>query len=124
MNNRKSITVLVADDDTAILESTKLLLEMNDYTVITSTGSDVISLMKKHSPAIVILDMWMGQIDGRDLCKNIKADTTIATIPIIIVSASNEIEFTYAATGASDYIEKPFDIDELLIKLEKYSGQN
>lgn len=118
MDNQQQKTILIADDDRAILESSQLLLEMNNYRVITSTGNDVISLIKKYSPLVVLLDIWMGHIDGRDVCMQIRSDLTINKTPIIMVSASNDIQSTYLEDGANDYLEKPFDIDELLKKIE------
>lgn len=112
-------TILIADDDAAILESLQLLLEINNYSVITTSGDNVISLIKKHSPDVVLLDIWMGNVDGKQVCKKIKADKNIKKTPIIMVSASSEIQQTFSEAGASDYIEKPFDIDVLIGKIEQ-----
>jgi DNA-binding response OmpR family regulator len=119
--NKTIKTVLVADDDGAILESLQLLLQINDYQVITSTGENVIELIKEYTPNVVLLDIWMGMIDGKDLCKKIKADESISKTPIIMVSASNDIQKSFLETGATDFIEKPFDIDALIQKIEKCS---
>jgi DNA-binding response OmpR family regulator len=115
---KRAKKILVADDDTAILESISLLLEMNNYTVITSTGEDVIGLIKQQQPDVVLLDIWRGMIDGKDVCKAIKADRDASRVPVILVSASNDIKHSYSELGASDYIEKPFDIDALVKKIE------
>lgn len=115
-------TILVADDDAAILESIQLLLEINNYSVIITTGEDVIQLIKKHKPDLVLLDIWMGMVDGKEVCRKIKADPKIGDIPIIMLSASNEIEKTFQETGASDYVEKPFDIDVLIEKIESLTN--
>lgn len=110
--------ILIADDDEAILESTQLLLEMNDYLVITSTGRDVLALAKKHHPAVILLDIWMGGIDGKQLCKKIKKTSALSSIPVIMVSASTSIASSITELGATDFIEKPFDIDTLMGKIE------
>lgn len=117
-------TVLVADDDAAILESVQLLLEMNNYVVITSTGENIDQLVKEHHPDIILLDIWMGAIDGKELCKKIKANSASTHIPILMVSASNDIAKSLADTGASGYVEKPFDIDALIQKIEELTSSS
>ncbi|MDQ5951650.1 MAG: hypothetical protein QG639_931 [Patescibacteria group bacterium] len=111
-------TILVADDDQAILESMQLLLELNDYKVITSSGEDAIALVENHHPDIVLFDLWLGSISGKHLCQALRANPKFSKTPIILVSASNEIRHTYQEYGASDFVEKPFDIDLLMEKIE------
>lgn len=117
-------TIFIADDDEAILESVKLLLEMNDYTVVTSTGEDALSLIESHTPSVILLDAWMGTIDGKELCLEIKKHPQFARIPIIMISASNELASSFSSYGATDYVAKPFDIDKLIEKIELLSAKN
>lgn len=111
-------TVLIVDDDLAILESLQLLLELNDYVVVTTTGEDVQYLVDNHQPDIILLDLWMGSLSGKHLCQQLRANTALDAVPIIIVSASTDIQHSFEEVGATDYIEKPFDIDALIEKIE------
>jgi DNA-binding response OmpR family regulator len=66
----------------------------------------------------------MGMIDGKVVCKQIKADSTLSNTPIVLVSASNDIQQSFSEYGADDYIEKPFEIDTLISKIEFVSKQH
>lgn len=111
-------TILIADDDQAILDSIRLLLEMSEYRVITTTGEDAILLINSQKPDIVLFDLWLGGISGKYLCQQLRADEKFVDLPIILVSASTEIKKTYKQYGATDFMEKPFDIDALIEKIE------
>lgn len=110
--------ILVADDDPAILDSLQLLLELAHYHVITTMDGQVIPYMKKDKPDLLLLDIRMGQVDGRDICRKLKTDESTKCIPIIMISASRDIEKSSHDAGADDFLAKPFDMDILLKKVE------
>jgi DNA-binding response OmpR family regulator len=118
MNKKKKI--LIADDDRPIVESLTLLLEAADYDVISTTEGNNISEMYTQQPDLLLLDIWMSGIDGRDVCKKLKNDAMKKHIPIIIFSASTEIETSAKKAGADDFIAKPFEMKELLAKVANY----
>jgi len=120
VKNKK--TVLIAEDDTTILEAISMILEMENYNVVTTTGD--ISLIKKTRPDLILLDIMMSGIDGRKICKKLKADKEFKNIPIIIVSASREIKKLAKEAGANDFLAKPFEMDELLKLANKYTNAN
>jgi DNA-binding response OmpR family regulator len=73
----------------------------------------------KHAPDLILLDIMLGSMDGRELCKEVK--NTIAThdIPVILISASHNISNAMNQDGApNDFIAKPFDINNLLAKIK------
>lgn len=117
MNNK----ILVVDDDQGILDAFTAILESADYKVVThSNPDDLNKVIKKVSPSLIILDVLLSGADGRQICKKLKASTITKKIPIIIVSAHPSAAKDLTASGADDFLEKPFDMEELLGKVEKY----
>lgn len=113
--------ILVADDDTAILQVIKLILEESGYAVYAvSDGSKVVDQVNKTKPDVILLDIWMSGYDGRDLSQTLKAKKETKNIPIIVVSAHNETERMAKEAGADGFISKPFDMDYLLETVRKY----
>ena len=111
--------IMVADDDPAILDSLKLMLEISDYDVDTTVDGAVVSKIRKYKPQLLLLDIWMSGADGREICKILKSRAETKDIPVILISASRDIEKSFKESGANDYIAKPFEMDELLNKIEK-----
>ena len=107
---------MVADDDLSILECVKLMLEFDGYTVQTTTMGN--SLLKLQVlPDLILLDIWMSGVDGREICKLLKADPKTSHIPVLLFSASTKLCLSATEAGADDYLEKPFEMDELLSKI-------
>ncbi len=112
--------VLVADDDPAILDSIKMMLELEDYEVNVTINGETIYKMEKDFPDLLLLDIWMSGEDGRDICKYLKNSPDTRHIPIIMISASRDIMQSARDAGADDFIAKPFEMQDLLAKVEKY----
>lgn len=114
--NRKKI--LVADDDQSILDVMKITLEdIGGYEVLTTTdGESVLEL--GELPDLILLDLWMSGIDGREICKSLKEDQRTRHLPVIIFSANRDVKEISESAGANDYIAKPFQIDDLLKKVK------
>ena len=113
-------TILVADDDPAILHAIRMLLEDEGYQVVTTYGDKTAQVVKRHLPDLILLDIWMSGMDGRDICKQLKAHESTKHIPIIMISARQDTEKIAKESGADDFVEKPFDIFKLLEKIEQY----
>jgi DNA-binding response OmpR family regulator len=117
-----SKTVLVADDDPAILEVIKIILEEHGYKVITvSDGGLVRGEILSKKPSLVLLDIWMSGHDGRDITKLVKADKQTQKVPIVVISAHNETGKIAKEAGADNFLSKPFNIDELLSMVKQYA---
>lgn len=115
--------VLVVDDDHGILEALSILLEEAGYTVKTNPdGSKVSGEISSFSPDVILLDIWMSGQNGYDICKNLKSMENTKRIPIIMISANRDMERISKECGADDYVSKPFELEELLNKVEKYSS--
>jgi CheY-like chemotaxis protein len=112
--------ILVADDDPAILDSIKMMLEFCDYEVETLADGTVISKLKQDKPELLLLDIWMSGTDGREVCKKLKATEDTRDIPVILISASRDIEKSTKDAGANDFLAKPFEMNDLLNKIEKH----
>jgi len=109
--------VLVADDDPGILDMIQLVLEDAGYVVVTSMDGGVDKLLKLSKPNIILLDIWMSGVDGRDICRHLKSEHETKHIPVIMISANKDTEQIARAAGADDFIHKPFDIRVLIQKV-------
>jgi len=114
--------VLVADDDTAILEVISLMLEDAGYEVETTVDGQAEMVVREYLPDVILLDIWMSGQDGRKICKSLKGHKLTKHIPIIMVSANRDTEKIAKEAGADDFLAKPFEMAELLTKVAKYAG--
>lgn len=112
-------TIVVADDDQSILDATTLLLEYEGYTVIPISEGDIVHKIATLQPDVVLLDIWLSGMNGGELTKALKADNLSKNIPIILFSANRDIKKIAEASGADDYLIKPFNLSELLEKVKK-----
>jgi two-component system, OmpR family, alkaline phosphatase synthesis response regulator PhoP len=113
--------ILVVDDEENILELIKFNLEANNYKVITAAnGIDAVKLAKSEVPDLVLLDLMLPKMDGNDVCKEIRKDNSISTMPIIMITAKSEEldKILGLELGADDYITKPFSVRELLARVK------
>jgi DNA-binding response OmpR family regulator len=112
-------TILLADDDEAIVDATVLMFEVMGYEVThTLNGSTVPEMAAKKQPDIIVLDIWMSGIDGRDICRQIKSNSDTQHIPVLMISASRHIGDSALEAGADGFVEKPFEMNTLLDKVE------
>lgn len=114
--------ILVADDDPAIVDALQMMLELHGYDVDTTVNGATIYKMEKVYPDVLLLDIWMSGQDGREVCKYLKQNPLTKHIPIIMVSASRDVRDSAHQAGANDFIAKPFEMEELLKKIAKYTG--
>ena len=110
-------SVLVIDDEAAILRALRINLTARDYTVMTaSDGASGLAAMARDRPDVVILDLGLPDMDGTDVIRGIRG---WSTVPIIVLSAhEQELQKVQALdAGADDYVTKPFGMNELLARL-------
>ena len=112
---------MVADDDTAILDSISLVLKHEGYDVDTTAQGETV-LNMAEIPDLLLLDIWMSGVDGRDICKQIKQNEATSKVPVLLVSASREIEQSAREAGADDFLAKPFEMKDLIEKVKKNIG--
>jgi len=112
--------ILVVEDSDVIREVMTLLLEGEGYSVIsTDRGPDAVQLAQRELPDVVTLDLALAGSDGRDVLRRLKSDPATARIPIVIVSAFTEALQAPDRWYADDVIPKPFEINDLLVRLER-----
>lgn len=117
----KPLDILVIDDDPEILKAVAVLLKHRGHRPMTTTAGDTacIAELRKgnYLPDIVILDILLSGVDGRDLCRQLKSNLKTKHIPIIMFSAYPNIEESAKAAGADAFLAKPFgwrDLDNMI----------
>ena len=111
--------IFIADDDEGIVDSTTMILEVMGYEVDHTYNGSLVPNAVKSQPDLLLLDIWMSGVDGRDICRQVKADPQTKNIPVLMISASRDIRDSALASGANDFLEKPFDMDVLLDKVKR-----
>jgi two-component system KDP operon response regulator KdpE len=109
--------VLVVDDEPQITRVLKTVLTSQGYQVRTAAeGESALSSLHEWHPELVITDLFMPRMDGVELCRRIRA---VSSIPIIVLSVKGEERTKVEAldSGADDYVTKPFGTDELLARV-------
>jgi DNA-binding response OmpR family regulator len=117
--------ILVLDDDHDLLEMMEIVLSAEGYTVFTrNNGDDITTHIANFKPDLILMDVMLAGLDGRDLCRNIKADKLL-TAPVILISGTHNLAQVMKMEGApDDFIAKPFDIDDLLSKVKVQLSKN
>lgn len=121
---KKNRKILIIDDNPAITDSMTLLLDFEGYDVSTlSKGSEVFKFLEVEWPSLIVLDMWLSGEDGRDICRKLKSEDGTKNIPIIMMSASRGLEQSALEAGADAFIAKPFDMDDMLVRISELLQQ-
>jgi DNA-binding response OmpR family regulator len=118
--------ILIVDDDEGILEAISVMLQMEGYEVFTSTqnGKALFRLISKNHPDVILLDVLLSGVDGRDVCKELKNNPLSKDTPVIMVSAHLSAGKNFHEYGAQAFMAKPFDIDELLSTIHRFSNHS
>lgn len=111
--------ILIIDDDLGISEVIKIILQDDGYkTTVINDGYNIVSVVGKLKPDLILLDIWMSGIDGRDIFKILRKEKNTSKIPVVLISAlSNAVDIANEV-GANGFLSKPFDISELLSIVE------
>ena len=122
MSVQKVYRILVVDDESDVTELLEYKLEQEGYRVATLNDPlACIAKVREFEPELVLLDIMMPELSGIQLCRIIRADPITKEIPIIFLSARGEVEDRIKGleAGAEDYISKPFNTNELLLRTSK-----
>ncbi|MCU7619336.1 response regulator [Chryseobacterium sp. PBS4-4] len=115
MENKK---IMVCDDDQGILDVLQMLLESEGFDVITEINStNLIKEMKINLPDLLLLDLWMPVLSGDQVLKTLRTTQEFEHLPVIVLSASVDGSSIANGAGATDFVPKPFDMDDLIIKI-------
>jgi len=115
--------ILVVDDTRENLRLlTKLLVEHGYYVRPVSSGQKALSAIRNQLPDLILLDIMMPDLDGYAVCNQLKADERTCDIPVIFISALEEMNDKVKAfhAGGVDYITKPFQAEEVLVRVETH----
>jgi diguanylate cyclase len=121
--SKSKITILVVDDTRYNLQILSIMLANQGYSVLEATnGVDAIDLAKTHLPSLILLDIRMPEMDGYQVCSNLKNNPTTHQIPVIFISAIENVEEKVEAfaVGGIDFINKPFHLIEVLARVETH----
>ncbi|HJS20669.1 MAG TPA: response regulator [Anaerolineales bacterium] len=117
--------IVVDDDKTATSLFEQVLLMYRYEVVIINESSRAIEIASSEHPDLIILDLMMPDPDGFKLCRMLRAHPNFKRTPIIIITALNDLDSKLVAmgAGASDYLVKPFHIDQLFTMIQKQLNQ-
>lgn len=115
--------IFIADDDEAIVDATSMMLQAMGYQVSSTLNGAEVKKAILEKPDLLLLDIWMSGIDGRDICREIKGNPATKDTPILMLSASRQISQSALECGADDFLAKPFEMATLLEKIENLTGK-
>jgi CheY-like chemotaxis protein len=111
--------ILVVDNDPAIVDLVQRLLKKAGYTTIaTLNGADALKLAEQEDPAVIILDIFMPEVDGWEILRALKAHEQLRYVPVILLTVSDDLQ-KGRTLGASAHLVKPVDRDVLLGQLDR-----
>ncbi|CAN5192613.1 N/A [soil metagenome] len=113
--------ILVIDDDPDILVVMEIILNMKGFTPeVTSDWDTIFERVEAFQPDLIVLDILIAGNDGRTICKQLKADPKTKEIPVIMLSAHSAAAATIKEYGADDFIAKPFQVNDLVEKINRH----
>jgi len=115
--------ILLIDDTPEYIETAVTMLRESNYRVrIATKGSTAFKLIEQHPPDLILLDVYMPEMDGFEICRIIKTESDFSSIPIIFLTSSDDSESIAKGfeLGAQDYVVKPFTTSELLARVHTH----
>lgn len=117
--------ILVVDDDHDIGRMIKMLLEFKGYdAVIAENRISAEEILQQFSIKVIIMDMLLSGENGINVCAAFKRDAAIMHIPILMMSAHPDANTICMDAGANDFISKPFEMQDLLLKIDHLINGN
>lgn len=119
--------IMLVDDEPEILDLVAMRLVSFGYEVITAVdGENALQILEKNVPDLILLDVMMPGKNGYEVCNEIKTNEKTAQTPVILFTAKPEqkerLKSNYDFIAADDYILKPFEPEDLLIKIKRFIG--
>ena len=117
--------IMLVDDEPEILDLVSTRIKSWGYDVVTAIdGENALTLLKKQLPDLIFLDVVMPGKDGYEICNEIKTDARTSRIPVILFTAKPEqkekLKSNYDFIAADDYILKPYEPEDLLLKIKRF----
>lgn len=112
--------ILVVDDESELVELIQIRLEACGYEVITAgDGLEGLSKISTEHPDLIVLDISMKPMDGYTMLQEVRGDERTRNIPIIMLTAYNKMKNLFEMEGVDDYIIKPFDPQDFLLRVAR-----
>ncbi|MBZ0295758.1 MAG: response regulator [Anaerolineae bacterium] len=118
MNKRR---ILVVEDDSDISNMLRIYFTGQNYEVqVAQRGGEALEMTRKQLPNLIVLDIMLPDMNGYDVCRDLRQTTRTSHIPILFLTQKDERsdKITGLELGADDYITKPFDIEELKLRVQ------
>ncbi|MEE1883809.1 response regulator [Pedobacter flavus] len=117
--------ILIIDDDKDVLDTLSLILEIGGYDILGLLEVDSLNEnIKTFKPDLIVLDVVLGNIDGRSICNQLKQNPVTKSIPILMMSGLLEMKKVNENTiGPDDFISKPFEMENFVSKVTKLIAQ-
>ncbi|WP_407355558.1 response regulator transcription factor [Methanolobus sp. WCC5] len=119
--------ILIVDDEMDALLALKVALQAEGYNVVEAKdGHEAIVKVHSEVPDVILLDLMIPQIDGFEVCRQLKSDPIYSHIPVIMLTARGEIDDKVEGIelGADDYVTKPFNLKELKARIKMVLRRN
>ena len=112
--------ILVADDEEQLVLAVKIRLQSKGYQIFTAPdGRQALELITQQQPDLLILDILMPVMDGYSCLREINRRFGRGRIPVIILTARDRMKDLFELEGIEDYVIKPFDHEDLLVRIER-----
>lgn len=113
--------IMVVDDDKDLLANMKAFMSRKGYDVaVTASCEEGMDILRSFRPDLIFMDINIGEEDGREMCKRIKAQAEYQFIPVILISANHEALKQYQECGANSFINKPFLLSGIANTISHY----
>ena len=112
--------ILLLDDNKDLLLIVQIILKAQGYEVVqASCVEEALQKIKIHRPSLIMMDVFIKEQDGRELCSQLKHDPETSNIKIILMSGIETENANLNCIGADDFIAKPFDYDDLIERVNR-----
>ena len=111
--------ILIVDDDAGTVDIISIILKNAGYEIKTDNSGELLFLKTGIHPQLILLDNKLGKKSGSDICMELKAKEHTKNIPIIMISAADELKLLAANACADNFLPKPFSIQDLLAVVQE-----
>ena len=116
---------MLLDDDTDLLDMVCLMLKIPEMNpVCFDDCTQFMPVLEAELPDVVVMDVFLGECDGRTLCKQVKSMEQYASLPVLLYSAGNITQDSIRESGADYFLQKPFDMHVLLDRIQSLAKKS
>ena len=113
-------SILIVDDDIDLLDILRELANSLDIEPVVRNSHVTLAEIETLQPRLILLDHRLPVISGGDICRRVKSCDAIKHIPVLLISGVTNLPVLASFCGANDYIEKPFELKDLVARIKKY----